>query len=279
MRAAQLGQQLSLFGSCQRWRRGREAFRPAGEPFEPTRYCVEQIAFSTAKRFVLEHHYSGTMPAARLELGLLEKPSRWRREEVAGVIVLSVPVQERAIPAWFDGMHPRLGIEIGRLVLLDDVPGNGETWFLGRAFRLMRKLLPEVRGVLSYCDPLERRDGDGRVVKRGHIGTVYRAFNGRYVGRSSPRVITVSRDGRCVSERALSKIRGDEQGAAYAVRQLTEMGAPARDEGESGAAYVERALRTGGFSRVRHPGNLTFTWRVDGTQTRGPLNSHASPVA
>lgn len=279
MMSAQLQQQLPLFGSCQRWRQGREAFRPAGEPFEPSRYCVEPIAFSTAKRFVLEHHYSGTMPAARLEFGLLQKPSRWRREALAGVIVLSVPVQERAVPAWFDGMHPRMGIEIGRLVLLDDVPANGETWFLGRAFRLMRNLLPEVRGVLSYCDPMERRDAHGRVVKRGHIGTVYRAFNGRYVGRSSPRVITVSRNGRCIRERALSKIRCDEQGAAYAVRQLIDMGAPARNEGESGAAYVERALRAGGFSRVRHPGNLTFTWRVDGARSGGLLNSQASPVA
>ncbi len=64
----------------------------------------------------------------------------------------ALPVQERAVPAWLDGLPPRQGVEIRRLVLLDAVPANGgESWFLGRAFRLLRALLPEVCGVLSYC--------------------------------------------------------------------------------------------------------------------------------
>lgn len=254
--------QLPLFGSCQRWRGRRATYRPAGEPFAPSRYAVEPIPFAQAKAYVTEHHYSGSMPVSRLQLGLMHKASPVSCAQLAGVIVLSVPVQERAIPAWFDGLDPRLGIEIGRLVLDDSIPANAETWFLGRAFRIMRSLMPEVVGVLSYCDPIERRNADGEVIKRGHVGTVYRAFNGTYVGRSSARTMVLSRDGRCVSERALSKIRGDEQGAAYALRQLRELGAPARRVGERGDDYVARALDEGGFRKVRHPGNLTFTWRL-----------------
>lgn len=254
--------QLPLFGSCQRWRGGRASYRPAGEPFTPSRFAVEPIRFAHAKAYVTEHHYSGSMPASRLQVGLMHKASAFASAQLAGVIVLSVPVQERAIPAWFDGLDPRLGIEIGRLVLDDSIPSNAETWFLGRTFRIMRRVMPEVVGVLSYCDPIERRNADGHVIKRGHVGTVYRAFNGKYVGRSSARTIVLSRDGRCVSERALSKIRGDEQGAAYALRQLRELGAPARRVGEHGDDYVARALDEGGFRRLRHPGNLTFTWRL-----------------
>lgn len=258
----QIDRQLPLFTECQRWTGRRTSYRPAGEPFDKRRYAVEMIDFASAKEFVCREHYAGSMPAARLQMGLLHKCSAFEREQLAGVIVFSVPMQEQAIPAWFDGLHPRLGIEIGRLVLVDSVPGNGETYFLGRAFRALRRELPEVRGVLSYCDPLERRDADGRVVKRGHAGTIYHAHNGRYLGRSSPRTLTLSRDGRCVSDRALSKIRNDEQGAAYAMRQLVEMGAPARLPAEGGRAYVERALREGCFLRVRHPGNLAFAWSV-----------------
>ena len=147
-------------------------------------------------------------------------------------------------------------------VLLDAVPGNGESWFLGRCFRLLRQLLPEVQGVLSYCDPLERRDAQGHVVKRGHIGTVYKAFNGRYAGRSAARTLLLSADGRSVNERTLSKIRLGEQGAGYAIRQLQALGAPAPRPGEAGPAYVARAVSEGGFRKVRHPGNLAFTWRL-----------------
>lgn len=258
------GEQLPLFTGCQRWQQGRERYRPAGEPFVAFRYGVEPIDFAAARRFVQQHHYSGTMPAARLQIGLMHKTSPFAAESLAGAIVFSVPVQERAVPAWLE-MPPRLGIEIGRLVLLDAVPGNGESWFLGRAFRLLRALLPEVQGVLSYCDPLERRDVEGRIVKRGHIGTIYKAFNGRYVGRSSARTLVLAPDGRCVNERTLSKIRLNEQGAGYAVRQLQALGAPAPRRGEGGAAYVSRALEEGRFRRVRHPGNLTFTWRVTRT--------------
>ena len=127
----------------------------------------------------------------------------------------------------------------------------------GLVFEWQGRLLP-VRGrnVEEHADLVERQ--------RGHVGTVYRAFNGKYVGRSSARTMVLSRDGRCVSERALSKIRGDEQGAAYALRQLREIGAPARRGGEHGDDYVARALDEGGFRKVRHPGNLTFTWRLSG---------------
>lgn len=255
------GEQLALFGGCQRWRQGREHYRPAGEPFEPARYGVEPIDFTTSRQFVVQHHYSGSMPAARLQIGLRHKASRFQHDTLAGVLVFSVPVQEQAVPAWL-GLPPRLGIEIGRLVLLDAVPANGESWFLGRCFRLLRQRLPEVQGVLSYCDPLERRDADGRVVRRGHIGTVYKAFNGRFAGRSAARTLLLAPDGRCVNERTVSKIRLGEQGAGYAVRQLQALGAPAPRPGEAGPDYVARALAEGGFRKVRHPGNLAFTWRL-----------------
>lgn len=263
------GEQLALFGGCQRWRERREHYRPAGEPFEPARYGAEPIGFASARHFVVDHHYSATMPAARLQIALMHKASAFQAEALAGVLVFSVPVQEQAVPAWL-GVPPRLGIEIGRLVLLDAVPGNGESWLLGRCFRLLRQLLPEVQGVLSYCDPLERRDAEGRVVKRGHIGTVYRAFNGCYAGRSAARTLVLAPDGRSVNERTLSKIRLGEQGAGYAVRQLQALGAPAPRLGEDGSAYVARALEEGGFRRVRHPGNLAFTWHLPGSSLCAP---------
>ena len=265
--------QMGLFSNCQRWNGRRASYRPAGEVIDVTRYQVRPLGFADAKRFVTAHHYSGTMPASQLEVGLFSKPTRFQGEQLVGVLVFSVPVQEAAIPAWLDGTSPRCGVEIGRLVLKDCVPGNGETFMLGQAFRHLRAQLPAITGVLSYCDPVERTDADGRVVKRGHVGTIYRAHNGRFAGTSSPRTLILSRDGRCVSERALSKIRRAEQGAEYAMRQLVELGAPERLPFEDGSAYVRRALNAGAFRRVRHPGNFVFTWQIGARRATSPASA------
>ena len=232
-----------------------------------------------AKKFVQENHYSGTMPATRLAIGLYSKASRFVDEQLVGVLAFSVPVQEAAVPAWLDGISPRAGIEIGRLVLVDSVPANGETFMLGRAFRHLRATLPEVEGVLSYCDPVERTDERGQVVKRGHLGTIYKAHNGRLVGRSSARTLVLSRDGRCVNERALSKIRRGEQGADYETRQLVDQGAPKRMPFEDGDAYVRRALSEGGFRRMRHPGNHVFAWRISPTCEVRSTRPRPTPTA
>jgi hypothetical protein len=212
------------------------------------------------------------MPASRLQLGMFHKASVFAPSQLVGVIVFSVPVQERAIPSWLDGLNPRLGVELGRLVLDEACPGNSESWMLGRSFSLLRILLPEVEGVLSYCDPMERRAADGTLVKPGHRGVIYKAHNGRHAGVTKPRTLVLSQDGRCASERALSKVRHDEQGAAYAQRQLIDLGAPPRKLLESGSDYIARALREGKFRRVRHPGHFCFTWWVRGQGRRGHLN-------
>ena len=68
-----------------------------------------------------------------------------------------------------------------------------------------------------------------------------------------------------VSARALSKLRNDDRGAAYAYRDLLAAGAPPRQLGEDNRAYVARALAEGPFRRFKHPGNLTYTWALDPT--------------
>ena len=50
-----------------------------------------------------------------------------------GTAVFTYPVNDRTITNVFD--CPAIeGAELGRLVLLDDVPGNGESWFVADAF-------------------------------------------------------------------------------------------------------------------------------------------------
>lgn len=58
----------------QRWRDRRSSYRPAGETIRTSDFDVEIIRDdSTAKRFVLAHHYSGSYPAAVLRAGLYQR--------------------------------------------------------------------------------------------------------------------------------------------------------------------------------------------------------------
>lgn len=243
--------------ACQRWRERREAYRPAGERFVPGRHEVVALPRDgDARPFVERHHYSASYPAALLRVGLMRCGVG-----LAGVAVFSVPMNEASIPK-HTGVGPRAGVELGRFVLLDEVEGNAETWFLARAFSILERERPWIRAVVSRADPMPRLREDGSSFTPGHVGTIYQAHNGRYVGQSRPGWLWIAPDGRVISPRALSKIRGDEQGAAYAYAQLLRAGAPKRELGEAGGAYVARAMACGLFRKVRHPGNHVYAWAV-----------------
>lgn len=243
----------------QRWRDRRSLFVPPSERFDPKRAEVVVLSETDAKRFVCHHHYSGSFPAARFRTGVMFK-DRLGAEILAGVAVFAVPIQPASIRKYL-GTEPALGVELSRLVLLPQLLFNAETWFLARSFKLLRARLGEVAGVISYCDPVPRYDMAGVEVKRGHCGTIYRAFNGAYHGQSGSRTLILSGDGRVVSERTLSKLRLGEVGAGYAYQQLLSLGAPARRPLEPDGAYVIRALAEGPFRRMKHPGNHVFSWR------------------
>ncbi|MCA9641049.1 MAG: hypothetical protein KC492_10155, partial [Myxococcales bacterium] len=137
---------------------------------------------------------------------------------------------------------------------------------------------PEVRGVVSYSDPVPRRTLDGGLVLPGHVGTIYQGFNGAYLGRGSRRTLLLDRFGRTVNGRMLSKIRLGEQGIDYACRQLAQATGLERRRGEGGDAYVARVLASGRLRRVRHPGNHVYAWGLDRRVARS-LRAATDPEA
>ena len=238
--------------SCQRWRERRATFREAPELFDPRAHAVDLIDERPAKAFVEFHHYSRSYPAARLRVGL------FHGAQLVGVAVFAEPAQRATLPKYAPGA--RSGVVLARLVLLDEVAANAETWFLARAFGALRREKPDVEAVVSYADPFVRAALDGRTVMPGHTGIIYQALNGRYLGRSAKETIVLDPAGRVISRRALSKLRNGEQGAEYAERQLVEAGAPRRNHGEQPADYVRRAISEGPFRVARHPGNHVYAW-------------------
>lgn len=242
-----------IVGACQRWRERRGTYRPAGETISTRAWEVAPIDDDrTARAFVQHHHYSGSYPAARERFGLYSSSG-----VLSGVAVFSVPAQPKALDV-LPGDRDSCG-ELGRLVLLDAVPANGESWFVARCFELLRR--EGWTGVLSHADPVSRSTAAGVAVFPGHIGTIYQALNGRHVGRTGPRTLRLLPDATVLSARAMSKIRKREKGWRYAAAILERHGAEPLRETEDAAAWLR--LWYSRLTRpMRHGGNLKYAWAL-----------------
>lgn len=239
----------------QRWRDRIGSYRDPLEVIDTSRYEVAEIADdATAKAFVVRHHYAASYPAARFRFGLR------RGADLVGVAVFSHPCRDSVLTDVFGGAATE-SAELGRFVLLDDVAGNGETWFLARCFERLRA---ELRGVVAFSDPMPRTDAGGREVFLGHIGTIYQAHNGAYLGRASRRTLRLLPDGRIFSERAMSKIRSLERGWRACAELLVAHGAePFRGTSPASATtwlwtWLPRLTR-----KLRHDGNHRYAWGLE----------------
>lgn len=256
----------------QRWRERRDSFRIRGEAFDPAAYGVEPLErHAPARDFVVRHHYSASWPSVSVCVGLFRRRAFFA-PELVGVCTFGPGTSQAQVPRW-TGCAPDEGLVLNRLVLLDEVPFNAETWTIARAFRVLRAERPAVRVVLSYSDPIPRRDEAGVLTMPGHVGAAYQAKGARYVGRSDAETKWLDARGCVLDGRSLAKVRaldtGDpvrsKGGAAYA-RTLVALGAPSRGPHEPWAGWVERITwgGDGPFTALRHPGNHVYVFDPDG---------------
>ena len=252
---------------CQRWRDRSAAYRCGPEVIRPSEYEVARISSEReAKVFVTQHHYEGSYPAALERFGL------YRAAQLVGVAVISQPPSQAALDAALPYPSVRRG-ELGRFVLLDDVPANGESWFLGRVFELARR--QGFGALVAHSDPEPRYTCERGCVFIGHIGTIYQATNAIYTGLTATSTRRLFSDGSVFSARAWSKLRQRERGWQCVLGELVARGAPAPD-----ADLEEEAWRVEVRSAVhcvirpqRDRGSHRYIWTLD-RRLRAP---HAVP--
>jgi hypothetical protein len=251
---------------CQRWRDRRDSYRPAREPFNPRAHEVAPIADHVAEAFVLQHHYSGRPSAGKWYFGLFEPGGK-----LVGAVVCGdgMPGARRILPC-----GKREGTEILRLVLLQHVAANAESWLVARVFEQLRR--DGIAGVVSFSDPVPRTSIDGRTIFAGHCGTVYQALSAVYTGRATPRSQRLFADGTVFSPRTMQKIRAGESGWRYGVEQLVAAGATPPVAGEDMRAWLRRELRR--VTRpLRHRGNFRYAWGLNQTTHRA-LGKHLQKI-
>lgn len=250
----------------QRFTERRSSYRPVGETISASAYDVVEFAGdATPRAFVERHHYSGSYPAARFRFGL------YQRGDLAGVAVFSVGASGAAHRAVWPTLEPYEAVDLGRFVLVDSVPANGESWFLARCFE---QLADRVVGVASCADPVPRIAVGGARVFPGHVGTIYQATNGRHVGRTRPSTLRLLPDGTVLSNRAMGKLRRREVGWRYAAAELERWGASPLADGEDPAAWLRR-WRPVLTRPLRHHGNHRYLWCLDRRRRREVLAAPA----
>jgi hypothetical protein len=151
-----------------------------------------------------------------------------------------------------------------RLCLNDSVASNGETWFLAQVFA--QAAARGLRGIVTFADPVPRLVA-GRDLFPGHIGTIYQAKGAEYLGRSTPRTLTVLPDGQILSARAAQKVRAGEPSSStrrhhHVETRLVALGARPRRGATTGAAWLNQALDDLAAVRLRHPGNHRYAFRL-----------------
>ena len=256
---------------AQRWKLGRQHWRvDRDEGFRKADYAVDIIEDREARKFVVDHHYSHSYPAA------VERVGFFKGRELVGVAIFSVPMNNSAIPK-YAGCQADEGLELGRFCLLDEVPYCAESSFNSSAMRLLKQARPKLKAVIAYSDPMPRMTEAGESVMPGHVGCAYQAANARYVGRSAARTLHLTRDGIVVSPRSISKIRLQEQGAAGAEKNLVRLGVTPRTFGQDPAEWVASVLASDTFIRVRHPGNHTYAWSLGRAHEKRRLEKSFAP--
>lgn len=235
---------------AKRWIDREQRWVAPGSVFDPKRHSADVLVQPMAKAFVVQHHYHGTFPADRLNVGLFGPAA-----QLLGVATFSVPVTNAVLTKHTGELAPR-ACELGRFVCSPTVAYNGETWMLARALRFLRDE-KGIEAVVSFADPMEWRHG-ALLVKPAHYGTIYQASNALYVGRATPRTIWVTPKGRRLNERALQKLRSGERGHEYTTRQLLDDGVPGRHAGELPVEWLRRLKRDGALRSERHTGNHTY---------------------
>lgn len=275
--------QLDLIAWAQRWSHKRERWVAHHTLMEPRLYGVEELDYTTACDYLRTHHYARNPAPAVARYGLFKVRGGVVKPELVGVITYGEGMGDHVLGAWCGVGPVREGVvgalECNRLVLLEDEPYNAESWFVSRALKALCEARPALAAVLSFADPVERKNAAGEVFKPGHIGGIYKALGWSYEGRAKPRTLTVVREtGDVISERTISKITGDEQGWQYGTRQLEAACYLKRWQGESGESFLARCLASGYLVKQPHPGNHAYVWQRDKKRPTKPMRSLPYPV-
>lgn len=249
-----------ITNAVQRYTRpGRAVYRPVRDYFNRSEFSVESLDFTSAKEFVCKWHYSHSISAARRNFGLFQN------NKLVGAAIYAHPMNDLTITNALSCERASDGLELSRVVLLDECGSNAESFFIGECHRRLKK--ENFAGIVSFSDDVARLLPSGEISRRGHVGIFFQALGGAFTGRGTPRTLKLLPDGTVFSDRTAQKIRAGERSWEYGSRILESFGAS-----ECPANFEERKIWLTTWQdrltrKLSHPGNLRYVWSFSQQQT------------
>ena len=148
-------------------------------------WYVYPAPLKTAQQMVRDYHYSkGGSNTAVYVYGLYRRSDNW----LAGVAWWLPPT--RVACESVNKEHWKKVLSCTRLVCHPDAPTNAASFLLGKSIKLIRQDGRFV-SLVTYADEAQ-----------GHIGSIYKATNWEYVGRTGPYPKWINKEGRQVACKA-----------------------------------------------------------------------------
>lgn len=164
-----------------------------------TTISVQKISAKDGKAFVKKWHYTHGIHNGPVCYGMI------KNDELVGVCAFANPSGEKVCENVFGAEHKRRVTELHRLVLLDEMPKNSESWFIAQSLKQLKKDKPHLWAVLSFADST-----------MNHYGTIYKACNAIYTGKAVKRASYIDQTGRLRHQR--------QNGKYISVAQAAELG-------------------------------------------------------
>lgn len=154
-------------------------------------YEIRRISCEVAKKYIIKNHYThgchnapfpcyGLFDKQGKAYGLLKDKSR-----LIGVLMFATPCSEAVRSSIWGPESKDKVIELHRLHILDITPRNTESWFISRCLKLLLRDKPKIRGVISFADETQ-----------GHCGTIYKATNFYFIGKTSKSTFYIDSNNR-----------------------------------------------------------------------------------
>lgn len=152
-------------------------------------FQVRAVDFDDGKAFVMEHHYAKGMHNGPTALYGL-----WQGSLLVGVSAFATPVSEAVRSSVFGVQHKERITELHRVVLLDEIGHNAESFFVAQSLQAIKNDRPDIWGVISFAD-----------TTYGHVGTIYQAVNAYWCGMAKGSTAYRDQTGRIRHRRQCGK--------------------------------------------------------------------------
>jgi len=133
--------------------------------FNPEQYKVKLIPNNRAIELIVKHHYTHKCPSIKYSFGM------FYGHRLVGACTYGTTFKNNVKGICGDEYADNV-LELTRLVLLDFVEHNAESWFISKTLTYLRQHT-DTKILISYADSAF-----------GHNGTIYQATNWIYSGKS-----------------------------------------------------------------------------------------------